>query len=62
MATHLLLNDADIRHIQMMLGHVSVATTEIYTRLVIDDLKEVIRRAHPHGRRDSDSNFRRTLP
>jgi integrase/recombinase XerD len=53
MATHLLRNQADIRHIQMMLGHASVATTEIYTRLAIDDLKAVCRRAHPHGRRDS---------
>jgi integrase/recombinase XerD len=53
MATHLLRNQADIRHIQMMLGHASVATTEIYTQLAIDDLKAVCRRAHPHGRRDS---------
>jgi integrase/recombinase XerD len=53
MATHLLRNQADIRHIQMMLGHASVATTEIYTRLAIDDLKAVCRRAHPHGRRNS---------
>jgi integrase/recombinase XerD len=52
MATHLLRNQADIRHIQMMLGHASVATTEIYTQLAIDDLKAVCRRAHPHGRRD----------
>jgi site-specific recombinase XerD len=36
----------------MMLGHASVATTEIYTQLAIDDLKAVCRRAHPHGRRD----------
>jgi integrase/recombinase XerD len=55
MATHLLRNQADIRHIQMMLGHASVATTEIYTRLAIDDLKTIHRRAHPHGRRDSNS-------
>jgi integrase/recombinase XerD len=55
MATHLLQNQADIRHIQMMLGHASVATTEIYTHLAIDDLKAVCRRAHPHGRR-RDSN------
>jgi integrase/recombinase XerD len=56
MATHLLQNQADIRHIQMMLGHASVATTEIYTRLAIDDLKAVVHRAHPHGRRAPDSH------
>jgi integrase/recombinase XerD len=56
MAVHLLHNQADIRHIQMMLGHASVATTEIYTRLAIDDLKAVIHRAHPHGRRSPDSH------
>jgi integrase/recombinase XerD len=56
MATHLLQNQADIRHIQMMLGHASVATTEIYTRLAIDDLKAVLHRAHPHGRRIPDSH------
>jgi site-specific recombinase XerD len=53
MATHLLHNQADIRHIQLMLGHASVASTEIYTRLTIGDLKEVLRQSHPHGRRDS---------
>lgn len=56
MATHLLQNQADIRHIQMMLGHASVAATEIYTRLAIDDLKAVLHRAHPHGRRIPDSH------
>jgi integrase/recombinase XerD len=53
MATHLLQNQADIRHIQIMLGHASLAATQVYTRLAIDDLKTVHRRAHPHGRRDS---------
>jgi integrase/recombinase XerD len=57
MATHLLQNQADIRHIQMMLGHASVASTEIYTRLAIDDLKAVVHRAHPHGRRAPDSHL-----
>jgi integrase/recombinase XerD len=53
MATHLLHNQADIRHIQLMLGHASVASTQLYTRLTIGDLKEVLRQSHPHGRRDS---------
>jgi integrase/recombinase XerD len=45
MATHMLKNDADIRYIQAILGHASVATTEIYTRLEIEDLKAAVRRA-----------------
>jgi integrase/recombinase XerD len=49
-ATHLLKRGADIRHIQALLGHASLGTTEIYTRVVIQDLKDVVRRAHPRGR------------
>jgi site-specific recombinase XerD len=49
-ATHLLRGGADIRHIQQLLGHTSLATTERYTRVEISDLKEVLRRAHPRGR------------
>jgi integrase/recombinase XerD len=56
MATHLLHNKADIRYIQLILGHASLSSTEIYTHLVIDDLKEIHRRAHPHGRRTPDSD------
>lgn len=50
LATHLLKGRADIRHIQMLLGHSSLATTERYTRVEISDLKDVIVRAHPRGR------------
>jgi integrase/recombinase XerD len=49
-ATHLLKGHADIRHIQVLLGHGSLGTTERYTRVEISDLKDVIRRAHPRGR------------
>lgn len=49
-ATHLLKGGADIRHIQALLGHASLATTERYTRVEVSDLMEVIRRAHPRGK------------
>jgi integrase/recombinase XerD len=51
MATHLLRNQADLRHIQAILGHAQITSTELYTHLVLEDLKEAIRRSHPHGRR-----------
>jgi integrase/recombinase XerD len=50
-ATHMLQGRADIRHIQAMLGHSSVATTQIYTRVDVTDLKAVHRRCHPRERR-----------
>lgn len=50
MATHLLRGRADIRHIQALLGHASLATTERYTRVEVSDLREVLARAHPRGR------------
>jgi integrase/recombinase XerD len=49
-ATHLLRGRADIRHIQALLGHASLATTQRYTQVEIQDLQNVIRRAHPRGR------------
>jgi integrase/recombinase XerD len=49
-ATHLLRGHADIRHIQALLGHATLSTTERYTRVEIGDLKKVIARAHPRGR------------
>lgn len=49
-ATHLLRGRADIRHIQVLLGHARLGTTERYTRVEISDLRKVIARAHPRGR------------
>ena len=49
-ATHLLKGHADIRHIQALLGHRSLQSTERYTRVEISDLRQVVQRAHPRGR------------
>jgi integrase/recombinase XerD len=46
-ATGLLQNGCDVRHIQIMLGHASLETTQIYTHLAIADLQEAHRRYHP---------------
>ena len=48
-ATHLLQNNANVRHVQELLGHKCLATTERYLRLTISDLKEAHRRHHPRG-------------
>jgi len=48
-ATHMLRAGADIRYIQELLGHTSVATTQLYTRVVITDLKENYMRTHPRA-------------
>ncbi len=49
-ATHLLKGGADIRYIQVLLGHSSLSSTERYTHVEISDLRKVVKRAHPRGR------------
>ncbi len=47
MATHMLDNGADVRFIQAMLGHADLSTTEIYTHVSIEKLKEIHAATHP---------------
>ena len=48
-STHLLENDADIRSIQELLGHSSISSTQIYTRVNPKKMKDIYTDAHPHG-------------
>jgi integrase/recombinase XerD len=53
-ATHMLHNGAPIRHIQEMLGHASLETTQVYTRITINELKKIHSQYHP--REQSNDN------
>ena len=52
-ATHMLRNGAPVRHLQEMLGHESLDSTQIYARVTINDLKEIHAKYHPSEKMDA---------
>ncbi len=61
-ATHLLNRGADLRSIQNLLGHESVTTTEIYSHLNINKLKNLVEQFHPRATKPKENQTNESLP